>query len=164
MSKSYINIRSNNNKISYHHGNSYIAQTNQQNTLPTYFPLPEEYSVFEDIDNGFFYLEDTAQHRLISLCLQQLKKSLYQLYELYGILRPLPKLKISHDEDDAIILNWAYVGFRIYINFEVAINNSYYGIVALNGEDKFDSSTGKIDDKNYVSVIEQILHYIMNYT
>ena len=132
----------------------------EQISLP-YVQLPEEYAIFSEIDNSFFSLTDTEQHRFLSLCLQHLKTQLLNLYIKLNVVRVLPKLSITFDKDGAIVLNWAYTSFRVYFNFETVVENSYYGIVAQNSEDTIFSNAGKLNDRNYALVINNILQYVI---
>ena len=97
-------------------------------------------------------------------CLQYLKNRLLKIYAQYGVIRVLPKLSITSDEDDAIVLNWAYANFRIYFTFEKSIENSYYGIVAQNTEETVFTNSGKLTETNYSSIIDMILAYVIDYS
>lgn len=163
MRKSYIDSNSNakSNDL-YQQSSSYVTKGNDQYSAQSYTLLPEEYSIFSEIDNSYFVRNETDQYRLLGLCLQRLKTQLLNIYAKYGIIRVLPKLSITSDEDDAIILNWAYANFRIYFNFEKAIDSSYYGIVAQNTEETIFTNAGKLSETNYTTVIDMILAYVID--
>lgn len=148
-------------KLSYQQTISYVLDHGEQQIGPIYAQLPEEYAIFSEIDDTFFSLNDTEQHRLLSRCLQHLKVQLVNLYIKSDIVRILPKLKVTSDEDGAIVLNWAYTSFRVYFNFEADADNSYYGIVAQTNEDSIFTNSGKLNFKNYISVINNILLYVV---
>ena len=123
MRKSYIdsNQSAKRNDV-YRQSSSYVTKGNDQYSALNYSLLPEEYSIFSEIDNSYFARNETDQYRLLALCLHRLKTQLLNIYTQYGIVRVLPKLSITSDEDEAIILNWAYANFRIYFNFEKVIS------------------------------------------
>lgn len=148
-------------KLPYQQTDSYVLENEEQQTGAIYAQLPEEYAIFSEIDNAFFVLNDTEQHRLLSRCLQHLKVQLLNLYIKSDVVRILPKLSTTSDEDGAIVLNWAYTSFRVYFNFETEADNSYYGIVAQNDEDSIFTNSGKLNFKNYISVINNILLFVI---
>ena len=163
MRKSYIDSNSGTQSNDlYQQSSSYVAERNNQYSAQSYAILPEEYSIFSEIDNSYFVRNETDQYRLLGLCLQRLKTQLLNIYAKYGIIRVLPKLSITSDEDDAIILNWAYANFRIYFNFEKVIDSSYYGIVAQNTEETIFTNAGKLSETNYTTVIDMILTYVID--
>mgnify|MGYP000108169375 CR=1 FL=1 len=155
MNDSYLSY---NNELTkrekYQRSSSYIvnSEDNESDVSLNYTLLPEEYSVFSELNEDLFVLSDTEQHQFLSQCLQYLKYQLLNIYAQYGIIRVLPKLSASTDEDKAIILNWAYTNFRVYFNFEVIVDNSYYGIVAQNAENSIFTNSGKLNKKNYTSI------------
>ncbi len=164
MNDSYLSY---NNELTkrkkYQRSSSYIvnSEDNESDVSLSYTLLPEEYSVFSELNEDLFVLTDTEQHQFLSQCLQYLKYQLLNIYAQYGIIRVLPKLSASTDEDKAIILNWAYTSFRVYFNFEVIVDNSYYGIVAQNAENSIFTNSGKLNKENYTSIMDSILQYIM---
>lgn len=163
MKKSYIESdQESQNKVAYWKSTSYITNENDQCSASNYTLLPEEYSIFSEIDGSCFTRNDTAQDRFLALCLQYLKNRLLKIYAQYGVIRVLPKLSITSDEDDAIVLNWAYANFRIYFTFEKSIENSYYGIVAQNTEETVFTNSGKLTETNYSSIIDMILAYVID--
>lgn len=163
MNRSYINSnQTTKNKDAYHRSNSYLSQERTICTTPDYALLPEEYSIFSEIDCDSFERNDTAQNNFLALCLRYMKSQIHKIYAQYGVIRVLPKLSISSDEDDAIVLNWAYANFRIYFNFEKIIENSYYGIVAYNMEETMFTNSGRLTETNYPSVIDRILAYVID--
>lgn len=80
----------------------------------------------------------------------------------YGAVKILPKLNISNDTDDAIIINWIYSNYRIYVNIEKRIEDSFYGIVIQDQEQNIRSNSGKMDYANYKKIIDQILYFLFN--
>lgn len=128
-----------------------------------YARLPEEYAVFSKINENCFHLTDTEQHQLLSACLRHMRSCLLDLYTQVGVVRVLPKLSITMDDDEAIILNWAYTGFRIYFNFERAVEHSFFGIVVQH-EDGVATNTGKLNSENCASVVESVLLYVINHS
>lgn len=163
MKKSYIDsAQESQNKVAYWKSASYITNENDQYLASNYTLLPEEYSIFSEIDISFFTRNNTAQDRFIALFLQYLKNCLLKIYAQYGVIRVLPKLSITLDEDEAIVLNWAYANFRIYFTFEKIIENSYYGIVAQNTEETVFTNAGKLTETNYSSIIDMILAYVID--
>lgn len=112
MKNSYINFnQAIKGKNIYQQLDSYIANMDDADdgyVATQYTMLPEEYSIFSEIDSDFFWRKDTEQHRFLSACLQYLRSQLFKIYIKFGVLRILPKLNITSDEDDAIILNWVH--------------------------------------------------------
>ena len=127
-----------------------------------YMPLPEEYSVFSEVDEKYFLLNDTEQHCFFSQCLSYLRTKLSYLYSNVGVLKVLPKLSMTTDDDAAIVLNWAYTSFRIYFNFEVKVEDSYYGVISRSSEESISTNTGKLTKSNYSVIIDSILYYVLN--
>lgn len=163
MSKSYINSNhSTKCNDTYRKSKSYVTKNNDQYSALNYFLLPEEYEIFSEIDNSYFVQNETDQYRLLALCLHHLKSQLLNIYSHHGIIRVLPKLSITMDEDEAIILNWAYTNFRIHLNFEKVIEHSHYGIVAQHTEETIFTNVGKLTETNYASVINMILAYVID--
>lgn len=164
MKDSYISSRAKIiSKDNYAKVGTYILRNDEIPAATIYTPLPEEYSIFSEIDLSFFSLCDTEQHCLLSMCLQYLKKQLLKLYMQFGVVRILPKLSASFD-DEAIILNWAYTNFRIYFNFENSLNSSYYGIVAQINEENIFTNSGKLNKSNYANVIDVLLQFVIEYS
>lgn len=122
----------------------------------------KDVSIFSEIDVSFFTRNNTAQDRFLALFLQYLKNCLLKIYTQYGVIRVLPKLSITLDEDEAIVLNWAYANFRIYFTFEKVIENSYYGIVAQDTEETVFTNVGKLTEIKYSSIIDMILTYVID--
>lgn len=149
------------NKKRYQVANTSSLDNDEKLAAVLYMPLPEEYSVFSEIDDKYFLLKDTNQHRFVSQCLYYLKSKLSYLYANAGVVKVLPKLSVTTDEDEAIILNWAYTSFRIYFNFEIQVEDSYYGIVAQSTEESISTNTGKLTEKNYSAVLDSILNYVI---
>lgn len=150
------------NADTYSSTRTYAIHDEVQQVLSSYSMLPEEYDIFSDIDNSYFLLEDTKQHRLLSSCLKYLRDQLFRLYVQYGAVRILPKLKMLLDSDGAIVLNWAYATFRIYFSFESSIDNSFFGMVAQQTEDTMFTSTGKLNEMNYQDAINKALEYAIS--
>lgn len=148
----------------YRQGESYVIRNDGKRTSLLYTQLPEEYAVFSDLDDSLLSSQDTEQHRFLSLCLQHLKTQLLNIYANNGVVRILPKLSIAIDNDDAIVVNWAYTNFRIYFTIEKCIENSFYGIVAQQHDESVFSSSGKFIEDNYVSVINMLLKYVFENT
>lgn len=161
MKNSYIKSTQSTKDV-YQQANTYLAGEKKQGVHAKYSLLPEEYAIFADLDSSLFVLGDTEQHRFLAKCLQHLQSQLRNILVHYGIVRVLPKLSITNDEDGAIVLNWAYTNFRIYLNFELSVDNSYYGIVAQNNEENIFTNSGKLNDRNYVSVIDMLLKYVID--
>lgn len=161
MKNSYIKSTQATKDI-YQQSDTYLVGEKKQGVHTKYSMLPEEYAIFADLDNSLFVLDDTEQHRFLAKCLQHLQSQLRNIFVHYGIVQVLPKLSITNDEDGAIILNWAYTNFRIYMNFEHSVDNSYYGIVAQNNEENIFTNSGKLNDRNYVSIINMLLKYVIN--
>ena len=164
MRESYLCPNNSNSKIAgdsdYHYLDSYIEKENDKCEVFAYGVLPEEYSIFSKIDSSYFTKNDTAQHRFLAVCLQYLKKKLLWAVKRYEVTQVLPKLSITFDEDDAIILNWAYVNYRIYFSFEKKIENSYYGIVAQAAEERTSIDTGRLTEKNFSAIFDMVLNYV----
>lgn len=164
MSNTYFDFAKSTNLTPYQMGNSYIHKADESQAISNYLILPEAYDIFSAISNEFFVLSDTEQHRFLSLCLQYLKEQLLHLYVTLGIIRILPKLSISVDIDNAIILNWAYANFRIFFNFEQSVRDSFFGVATQSDEDHVSLNSGKLNEENYTTIIDTILKLVINFS
>lgn len=126
-----------------------------------YAALPEEYTIFSSLDGSVLELANANQRRFILMCLQYMRSQLIALTQ-FGVIRILPKLSTTVDQDNAIILNWVNTNFRIYFSFEQFIENSYYGVIAQDSYRNISTNTGLLNEENYSSVIDLILSYVIN--
>lgn len=162
MSKSYL--EQNKDCKSYIQKDSYIKSNIDKKPYLSYATLPEEYDVFSELK--LEVLEDAYKEQLLLLedFLNGLKEKLKYLVMVQGVVRILPKLSLAKDKDDAFIVNWAYSNYRIFINIEKKIEDSFYGIIAQDEEKNVFSNSGKFDESNYNLVTNKILDYIFNQT
>lgn len=160
MSKSYLDAEEKYNK--YLKKDSYYSSDFDRKQYMEYAPLPEEYDIFSEIKIEAF--KDICQEQMLLLTdfLNELREKLKYLVSVWGIVRVLPKLNVMKDSEDALIVNWAYSNYRIFINIEKKVEESFYGIVAQDEEKNFFSNSGKFDECNYKLVINKILDYIFN--
>jgi len=142
-------------------GSGFSKGSNGLDVAQQYTPLPEEYTIFSNLDVSIFKSATTGQEHLISMFLQQMKIRLIELSQ-NGTVRILPKLIATTDQDDAIILNWIGANFRIYFSFEKIAENSYYGIITQDHIGNISTTAGKLNEGNYVPVIEYVLSYVIN--
>ena len=142
-------------------GSGFLGGFNGWDISQQYAPLPKEYANFSSFDGSILELANENQRQLISICLEHLRRRLIELMQ-YGIVRVLPKLIAKVDQDNAIVLNWVHVNFRIYFNFEQSIENSYYGVISQDGSGGISTKTGKLNEDNYVGIIDAILAYVID--
>ena len=163
MKESYISLETlPRRKSAYQSSKSYICEDDMQQSTLTYTLLPEEYSVFSEIDPTYFLLDDTEQHSFLASCLLYLKAQLLNIYTKVGVICIFPKISISMESDGAITLNWAYANFRIYFNFEPLVDNSFYGMVAQSVDENIFTNVGKLNKKNFHAVIDSLLEYVVS--
>lgn len=160
MKANYFDTNSKRKSI-YQTSSSYISSDFLPQKTFRYVALPEEYSIFSEIEHAYFVLDDTDQHSLLASVLQYMKENLMSLYMKCGIICALPKLNISFENDGAIVLNWAYDKFRIFFNFEVLVDNSHFGIAVQLDDKTMSTATGKIDKENFKTIIDFLLHRVI---
>lgn len=164
MSKSYLNRSKSDVVKRYNRKYSYIKTELNSKLSFDYTILPEEYSIFSDIDNDLFLNQNTLQEQLLSSCLTYLKEKLVDIFINRGIICVLPKLKVSNDDENNIIINWFYTNYRIYFSFDNEKTNyqSYCGIVLQEDNESFSSHSRKITKDNYKEVIDAVLQIVIN--
>lgn len=130
-----------------------------------YTILPEEYAIFNQISTEFFHKNGTKQRDMVATCLQHLKELLLSFHRDHGVICVLPKLRLYTEEDETIVLNWAYSGFRAFFSFggEAADYDSFCGIVIQNDINSVMSQTKRINIENYKEVINELLLYVISY-
>ena len=158
MKRSYLNLQA--KGTGYIYNKTYIDSGSQDIYDRVYQILPEEYDVFSKIDKKYFSVQDSEQDKYVAHFLIMLKEELRDLLAHQGIVKILPKLHMSIDEDDAVVLNWAYVNYRIFFNFERNANESYYGIVTTNDSVEYSSTVGQLNHENFQNIIAKVLKYI----
>ncbi len=146
-------------KTTYIKENEYI---NMESDL--YLPLPEEYDIFTQIDPSLFFKRDTKQYELVSNCLKYLRRILQILYKERGVVCVLPKLIPSYDDRGTILFNWAYSTFRAFLSFENENGryDAFCGIVYQSDENSVSTQTRKINDENYMEMIDELLQLVIN--
>jgi len=159
MRKTYLNNDETNNIIDIK--DSYLERQSEENTHPFYELLPMEYDVFSELNIQNIHFQ-TSQKAFLDVILNDLRDKLRELFVYYGAIRMLPKLNIANDKDDAIIINWIYSNYRIYMNIERKIEDSFYGVVIQDQEQNIRSNSGKMDYSNYKKIIDQILYFLFN--
>ena len=164
MKKSYLN--DSNQMLNYYDKNTYINVNDQDddNLILDYDILPEEYDVFSSINFNTLFQRDTKQKELLDKIFQCIRSSLKLIYYEYGILKILPKLDLSIDDDGALIINWAYTMFRIYFDIEKDIDKSFYGLIIKDSENSIQTKTELITKENCAEITGQIIQYIFNQT
>lgn len=159
MRKTYLNYDEINNTINIK--DSYLEKYSEENSHPFYEPLPIEYDVFSELNIQDVQFQ-TSQKEFLDAILSDLKNKLKELFACYGAIKTLPKLTVLNDTDNAIIINWIYSNYRIYVNIESKIEDSFYGIVIQDQEKNIRSNSGKMDYTNYKKIIDQILYFLFN--
>lgn len=159
MRKTYLNSDEINNTIDIK--DSYLEKHSEENSHPFYEPLPMEYDVFSELNIQDVQFQ-TSQKEFLDAILSDLKNKLKELFTYYGAIKTLPKLTVLNDIDNAIIINWIYSNYRIYVNIESKIEDSFYGIVIQDQEKNIRSNSGKMDYTNYKKIIDQILYFLFN--
>lgn len=162
MRKSYLSSDEDSTLREYIRKQTYLSPKQSTRDNQKYSLLPEEYDVFSEIDPKLFLREDTEQQKLISLCLIYIKEQLISLFLEKGVICVLPKLKYI-TEENAVILNWAYSGYRVFFSF----NNdemgatAFCGIVVQSDEESVETQMKKLDIKNYRLVLAGILKIVI---
>ena len=164
MKKSYLN--DSNQVLNYYDKNTYFNMNDRddESLILDYDILPEEYNVFSSINFNILSQSDTKQKELLEKIFQCIRSSLKLIYYEYGILKILPKLDLSIDDDGALILNWAYAMYRIYFDIEKDIDNSFYGLIIKDSENSIQTKTELITKENCAEITGQIIQYIFNQT
>ena len=106
MKKSYLEIKKESKTVQ--RKQSYIEDKKNNDYGLGYVILPEEYNVFEklvNVDLSFCTEEQINLFRKICL---QISQTLKFVYHKYGIIKVLPKMELSIDDENAIILNLNY--------------------------------------------------------
>jgi hypothetical protein len=163
--KSYLPYLTNKGAKDYIIKQSYISESSHDNLVSDlYYTLPEEYDVFTYVDSSYFNKRETKQQELISDCLIYMRKALLSLSASSGIVSILPKLHVSNDDNGTITFNLAYSTFRAFLSFDDKKGNydSYYGIVFQSDDDKVSTRTGRIDESNYKSAIDEWLGLVIS--
>ena len=140
---------------------SYFEKPSEESSHSFYELLPMEYDVFSELNVQSLHFQ-TSQKEFLDAILGDLRTKLKELFVYYGAVKMLPKLNISNDIDNAIIINWIYSNYRIYVNIERKIEDSFYGIVIQDQEQNIRSNSGKMDYANYKKIIDQILYFLFN--
>lgn len=160
--------------------NTYLTNSNYYNTINErtsyldsdiyiepiiqYKQLPEEYDVFSEIDKELQSLNKirNEQQDFIKLFCNKLRNNLLNEIELNGIKTVLPKFSINQDSEEAYTFNLIKNNYRIFINFEKNIKNSFYGIILQQFADSYFSTTGKINPSNYISLTNKFSEIILS--
>lgn len=136
-----------------------IDRNNDDRTYK-YLVLPEAYDIFVNINFGICKFRSDFQREMVSLFLENLRERLNKIYVESGILKVLPKLCLSQDTDGAIVIDWDYVNYRIFINIGEKIADSFYGIIVQNAANGTNSYTGELNKLNYEDVVYKLLQLV----
>ncbi len=128
-----------------------------------YVPLPEAYDIFQNIDFDKEISVSSNQKQFAKKCLDYMEKLLKRRFIETGITKVLPKLYMVVEEDNALTIHWDYVNYRIYLDVERDISQSFYGIIAKNAQNGFGTSTGQLNEESYQQVIESIIDFVFLY-
>ena len=153
MEQSYLEINGKSN--SFQCKQSYIEEKNDNySLLLEYSLLPEEYNVFMKLNNVDLSLCTKDQVKLFSTICFQITQTLKSIYHEYGVIKVLPKMEITIDDEKAIILNWPYNVYRVYFDIERNISSSFYGLIVSSAENNSDYYRGELCayNKKYYSV------------
>lgn len=162
MKKSYLEIKKESKTVQ--RKQSYIEDKKNNDYGLGYVILPEEYNVFEklvNVDLSFCTEEQINLFRKICL---QISQTLKFVYHKYGIIKVLPKMELSIDDENAIILNWPYNVYRIYFDIERNVSSSFYGLIVADAENSIQSKTEIITKENCAPIISNIIQYVFNRT
>lgn len=165
MNKNYLTSLENLNK--YSNRKTYYKSLELSNVATSrrdYQLLPEEYDVFSKIDISIIQNQESEQFELFESFRYILKKKLLEIFRQFGVLRILPKLNLIIDQDEAIVLEWGYVNYRIYLNFEKNVKESFYGIIVVDAETGTSSESGKIQKNNLEDIVNKILIFLFSYS
>ena len=160
MKKTYLGNKS--ELSNYIKSESYIYYPEENINTIKYANLPEQMDIFSDMDLNKLGTLEQGQKNLLEKTILELKEKLREIYFIQGINKVLPKIAISRDSDNAILLNWAYSNFRFFITIEIESNNSFYGIVVQNENGDAYSESGKFNESNYDVIIDKTLEFVFN--
>ena len=160
MKKTYLGNKS---EISnYIKSESYIYYPEENINTIKYANLPEQMDIFGNIDLNKLGALEQGQKNLLEKTILGLKEKLREIYFIQGVNKVLPKIVISRDSDNAILLNWAYSNFRFFITIEIESNNSFYGIVVQDENGDAYSKSGRFNESNYDVIIDKALDFVFN--
>lgn len=129
--------------------------------------LPEEFDVFSEVSKYVSELmsEQFAESKQIKLLFEffsYLKNDLIKQANITKMLKPLPKLSINTDDDGAYVVNWAYVNYRIHLNFEKNVEDSFYGIAVQYDVESFSNYSKRLSSENCAFVANVLVDLICN--
>ena len=127
-----------------------------------FFPLPEAYDIFQNVDIDNNNNINSNQKQFAKQCLAYMEKVLKQRAAKIGITKVLPKLYVVVEEDEALTIHWDYVNYRIYLDIEKDISQSFYGIVFQKAVNSVAYSTEPLKESNYISVIDRLINFVFS--
>ncbi|MBQ9572276.1 MAG: hypothetical protein IJR22_02660 [Acidaminococcaceae bacterium] len=122
--------------------------------------LPEAYDIFQNINLDKETSVNSNQKRFAKNCLDYMEKVLKRRFIETRITKVLPKLYMVVEEDNALTIHWDYINYRIYLDIEREISQSFYGLIAKNAQNGYGTSTGQLNEKNYQEVLENIINFV----
>lgn len=134
------------------------------------FPIPEELDVFSNIythikdvlhlDEDVYCSKHTDNQEVFFTTLyKEFKKNIAE--KAFRGLERLPKFHFRVDEDGAYILDIIKEKYRLFIDIERKVEDSFYGII-LDQQDFVSSKQGKLTLKNYNNVVFDIVEWMAN--
>lgn len=127
-----------------------------------YLLLPEAYDVFTNINFKDIDFANDEQKQFMERCLNYIEFVLKNKHKEIGIVKVLPKLSLSHDEDGAITIHWDYFNYKIFIDIEKDVSQSFYGIVYKKGLNSIAYTTEPLTEDNYINAITSIVDFIFD--
>lgn len=150
--------------IGYPQSKTYL-KTNTDNEIKLdYSILPEEYNVFLGVDEPDMNSANPEQIELYQTIKAEIMSAMRDVFVSIGVVRVLPKVAVSIDTENAIIINWPYSLYRVYFDIEQNVKLSFYGLVIREGENSVQTKTAPLNKDNCSEVVRQIIQYIFNHT
>ncbi len=136
------------------------SQTSDGSTDTAYRLLPPEADIFAEVERTDIILSHEEQSRFLREFLLEMRGRLTEMVSRYDEPFYLPRLSITKNNDNAAVLSWEHLNFRIFFDFETEIHKSFYGVVAETSEWDTFTRTGKLDTENYRNVIAAVLRFV----
>lgn len=134
------------------------------------YPIPEKLDVFSNIyakikdilsfDDGVYCTEHIENQKVFfSTLYKEFKRNIAEKAS-HGLER-LPKFNFRLDDDGAFILDILKEKYKLFIDVEKNVEDSFYGII-FDQQDFISSKQGKLTLKNYNNVVFEIVEWMAN--
>lgn len=134
----------------------------EKNERLEYDLLPAEYDIKKIIKGNMPSISNENQKQMFYCIINNIESEFRNLY-YQNYIKHIPKINVYTDEDDAIILSWAYSIYRIYFDIEKNIQDSFYGMIIKASEKNIQTKTDVLTKENCANIVEEALQYILRY-